>query len=329
MIVHQDGYVKFIRERVGHELIYLVYAVGIVRNDAGEILVQRRYDFDWWDLVGGAKELDESISECMIREAREESGLEIEIERLVGIYTHPNYTIQYPHGDRVQPWAVCFLCRAVGGEIRPDGKETLSAEFKPLEELLPHPHEIFDDLLRHTFFSPNGDLNLEPPHARPDASPFFPVLREHIKKDPIILPGAIALIRDEAGRILMTKRRYWGIWDFPSGFSDLGETVTQTAVREVLEETGLHVTPTRLLGVYSEPNLMYGRYPNGDEIYGVGALLECRVDGGTLHPDGEEIAAAAFLSPDEIRRRNGDRMWVQTRQILDDVENLNNQPFTR
>jgi ADP-ribose pyrophosphatase YjhB (NUDIX family) len=329
LTVHQDGYVKFIRERVGHELIYLVYSVGIVRDDAGHILVQRRYEFDWWDLVGGAKELDETISQCMIREAREESGLDIEIERLVGIYTHPDYTIQYPHGDRVQPWAVCFLCRAVGGEIRPDGKETLSAQFKPLDDLLPHPHQIFDDLLRDAFFSPNGGVKVEPPIILPDAKPFFPVLREHIKREPIILPGAIALIRDEAGRILVTKRSAFDSWDLPSGFSDLGETVTQTTVREVLEETGLHVTLTRILGVYSDPALMYGRYPNGDEVYGVGALMECRVDGGSLRADGTENVAAEFLSPDEIRRRNGEKMRPLTHQLLNDIEHLGDQPFIR
>jgi 8-oxo-dGTP pyrophosphatase MutT (NUDIX family) len=198
-----------------------------------------------------------------------------------------------------------------------------------LDDLLPHPHQIFDDLLHDAFFLPNGDVKVEPPITLPDAKPFFPVLREHIKQKPIILPGAIALIRDEASRILVTKRRAFDSWDLPSGFSDLGETVTQTAIREVLEETSLHVTPTRILGVYSDPALMYGRYPNGDEVYSVGALMECHVDGGTLRADGNENLVAAFLSPDEIRRHNGEKMRPLTHQLLDDLENPGDEPFIR
>jgi len=331
-IVHQDGYIRYIRQQVGHELIYLVYTTGIILNQDGHILVQRRYEFDWWDLVGGAKEINETISACIIREAYEECGLHIKIERLVGVYSHPQYTMQYPHGDRVQPWSVCFVCRVVGGVITPDGKETLSAQFKPLAEILPHPHPIFDRMLRDAFPDgntqhPTSQMMMESAFAQEDVQPFFPVLRRYIPHAPIILPGALMLVRDDAGKILVTKRSAFDVWDLPGGFSDLGENATHTALREVREETGLLVEPLRALGVYSDPTLMYAQYPNGDQVYGVGLWLEGRVVGGSLHADGVETSAVAFMDAATLRAQPNLRPI--TRQLLEDIEHLDQQPFLR
>lgn len=327
MVVHQDGYIKWIRAHVGHELIYLVYSVGIILDEDDRILVQRRYEFDWWDLVGGAKEINESISQCMLREAREECGLEVKIERLVGVYSHPRYTVRYPHGDWVQPWAVCFVCRAVGGAIKPDGKETLSAEFKTLDELLPHPHAIFDRILHDAFLSDHRGMIMEESFVNGNPQPFFPILRRSIAHEPIILPGAIILVRDDEGKILVTRRKGFDSWDLPGGFSDLGETVTYTAIREMREETGLEFEPLRPLGVYSDPSLMRGEYPNGDVIYGVGLLFEGRAIGGELRADGHETSAVAFLSPADIRAQP--TLRPLTRQILTDIENMAEHPFIR
>jgi ADP-ribose pyrophosphatase YjhB (NUDIX family) len=327
LLVHQDGYIKYIRQRVGHQLIYLVYAVGVIFDPEGRVLVQRRYEFDWWDLVGGAKEIHETISQCMLREAREECGVEIQIERLLGVYSHPDYIIRYPHGDQVQPWAVAFVCRLTGGEVLPDGKETLSVEFKFLDELLPHPNPIFDRILRDVKQSQTGGMVLEEPFTTGNTQPYFPILRKVIPRDPIILPGAVALVRDEQGHILVVKRREFPVWDLPGGFSDLGETATHTAIREVQEETGLEIELVRTLGVYSDPAMMYGRYSNGDQVYGVGLLVEGRVSGGHLRTDGDEIAAVGFLSAEAILAQPDLRPL--TRHILLDIANPDQAPFIR
>ena len=72
---HVDGYVKWIRQHVGPQLIYLVYATALVFDEAERILVQRRYDFDWLGLPGGLLELGESLRDCAIREGtRDRSG---------------------------------------------------------------------------------------------------------------------------------------------------------------------------------------------------------------------------------------------------------------
>ena len=63
--------------------------------------------------------------------------------------------------------------------------------------------------------------------------------------------GAAAIITDERGHVLMVKHSYGPLnWEIPGGAADGDETVADTAVREVREETGLEVTAERLTGMY-------------------------------------------------------------------------------
>ncbi len=82
-----DGYVKWVRDHVGHQLIYLVYTTALVFDDAGRFLVQRRYDFDWLGLPGGALEVGEGLRAGAEREVLEETGLQVAIDRVVGVFT--------------------------------------------------------------------------------------------------------------------------------------------------------------------------------------------------------------------------------------------------
>jgi 8-oxo-dGTP pyrophosphatase MutT (NUDIX family) len=68
-----------------------------------------------------------------------------------------------------------------------------------------------------------------------------------------LVPAAGVLAVDQAGRLLLQRRRDTGQWAIPMGKQELGETVAQCAVRETLEETGVAVEVTGLLGIYSDP----------------------------------------------------------------------------
>ena len=68
-----------------------------------------------------------------------------------------------------------------------------------------------------------------------------------------IRPSTNGAIFNEKGEILLQRRADNGYWGLPGGKVDIGESVEQGAIREVLEETGLHVTIKRLIGVYSDP----------------------------------------------------------------------------
>ncbi|MFC1961097.1 NUDIX domain-containing protein, partial [Chloroflexota bacterium] len=143
-----DGYVKWLREQVGSQLIYLVYGVAVIFDEQGRVLVQSRYDFDWLSVPGGVMELGESLAETARREVYEETGIQAEIKGLVGIVTDPQYNLLYPNGDKVQQWTAVFWGEAVGGSLLPDGGETLDTFFIESAEFLQNTHPCNREYLR-------------------------------------------------------------------------------------------------------------------------------------------------------------------------------------
>ncbi len=124
-------------------------------------------------------------------------------------------------------------------------------------------------------------------------------LREKIGRDLLLVPTAGAVIYDDAGRVLLAHHLGSGVWSFPGGIVEPLEAPADAAVREVWEETGLSVRPSRLVGVYGGKEFRTA-YPNGDEICYVLTLFECRIVSGELRPDAEEIDAAEYVSLDRI-----------------------------
>jgi len=116
-------------------------ASAIVLDDAGRILLHKRTDNGYWSIPGGAMEPGESIAETIVREVREETGVEAQVERLLGVYSNPRHVSVYDDGEVRQQFSVCFLCRAVGGELT-TSKESSEVRFFDLaqiEELSIHP----------------------------------------------------------------------------------------------------------------------------------------------------------------------------------------------
>jgi len=132
-------YIRWLRERIGPEPVWLVYATALIVDEAGRILLQRRADFEAWGLPGGVMEPGESLLQALHREVREETGLSIRVERLIGLYTSPEFIVCYPNGDVVHPVTACFLARPVEGALRPDGRESLALDWVSLAELPPFP----------------------------------------------------------------------------------------------------------------------------------------------------------------------------------------------
>jgi 8-oxo-dGTP pyrophosphatase MutT (NUDIX family) len=99
-----------------------------------------------------------------------------------------------------------------------------------------------------------------------------------------------AVIFDRRGRVLLQRRADSGQWGLPGGSLEIGESLHQAVAREVREETGLTVSPGRLIGVYSRPELQVVRYPNGMSWHYVNVCFECRVCGGRLSVSDETLA---------------------------------------
>jgi ADP-ribose pyrophosphatase YjhB (NUDIX family) len=95
----------------------VVGVTAVVRNVAGDILLQRRTDNNLWALPGGAQDIGESVAETVVREVHEETGIEVEVAGLVGIYSNPHHVVEFSDGEVRQQFSICFHARPVGGEL--------------------------------------------------------------------------------------------------------------------------------------------------------------------------------------------------------------------
>jgi mutator protein MutT len=91
----------------------------VLINEANQVLLHRRADNGAWALPGGRMEIGESIEQCAVREMFEETGIEVKIKRLVGVYSDPqNYCIlRYPNGYTVHYLIVVFEVEQTGGSL--------------------------------------------------------------------------------------------------------------------------------------------------------------------------------------------------------------------
>jgi 8-oxo-dGTP pyrophosphatase MutT (NUDIX family) len=92
-------------------------ASAIVTDDEGRILLHRRRDNEMWALPGGVMELGESLAGCVLREVREETGLDVQTVGIVGIYSDPKHVFAYDDGEVRQEFSVCFECRILSGAV--------------------------------------------------------------------------------------------------------------------------------------------------------------------------------------------------------------------
>ena len=132
---HPEGLIRWLRAKVGTAPLLMPCACAVVRDERGRILLHRRGDTDLWGLPAGGMELGERIDRTCAREVFEETGLRVRPQRLSGFYTGPEQRSTYPNGDQVWLAVACFDCEVEGGELRPDGIESLEVGFFELEAL--------------------------------------------------------------------------------------------------------------------------------------------------------------------------------------------------
>lgn len=113
-----------------------------------------------------------------------------------------------------------------------------------------------------------------------------------------IVPAASAVVTDQDGRILLQRRADSGLYALPGGMMDLGESLPQTAVREVREESGLDVEITGLVGTYTDP-LHVIAYSDGEVRQQFNICFAARVIGGNLRIS-DESTDLRFVAPEDI-----------------------------
>ena len=142
-------YVTELRECVGDRLLLLPGVAAVIRDDAGRVLLQRRTDDGQWGLPGGAVDPGESPAEAIVREAREETGLEIAVERIVGVFGGRRYRMRYPNGEEAEYTTIVFACRVSGGTLHAQPDESAALRFVSEDALPPLKEEWEPRVIRH------------------------------------------------------------------------------------------------------------------------------------------------------------------------------------
>ena len=130
-------------------------------------------------------------------------------------------------------------------------------------------------------------------------SDYVRALRAKIGATVLELPSVSVLTFDERDRVLLLRHVEGNDWTTPGGMVEPYETPADAAVREMWEETGLHVGLTRIVGVFGG-ELCATTYANGDKVAWVSTVFVADVVGGVLKPDGEEILEARHFARHEI-----------------------------
>ena len=139
-------------KRIGKEGTLRVGASALIYNEARKrILMTQRADNSRWCLPGGGMDPGESAAETCVREVMEESGLEVKVTKLVGIYTSPDIIIEYSDGNKIQPVIFSFEVEIIGGELGLSN-ETIDfgwytvAEIEAMDTLKHHLTRIHDSV---------------------------------------------------------------------------------------------------------------------------------------------------------------------------------------
>jgi ADP-ribose pyrophosphatase YjhB (NUDIX family) len=124
-------------------------------------------------------------------------------------------------------------------------------------------------------------------------------LRAKIGTTVLEIPTVSVLTFDAQRRVLLVRHAEGNDWTTPGGMIEPYEIPTDAAVREMWEETGLHVRLTRIVGVFGGP-LCASTYANGDRVAWVSTVFAAEVVGGDLRPDGVETLETRYFAHADV-----------------------------
>ena len=153
-------YIRKLRDKIGHDPVLIPAVSGIIVDKEGRVLLHRSSDDGKWYTIGGAIEPGEHPADAVVREVREETGLEVVPLRVIAVQSSP--LITYPNGDQIHYVGIAFLCRVVGGTLHVADDESLELRYfapDPFPELPSNQLQLLHYALggRETaFFEPPG-----------------------------------------------------------------------------------------------------------------------------------------------------------------------------
>ncbi|WP_077603536.1 NUDIX hydrolase [Oceanobacillus sojae] len=144
-------------------------------------------------------------------------------------------------------------------------------------------------------------------------------LRKLVGTRPLILPGSVVIMLNNDNQILL-QHRHDGGWGVPGGLMELGESLEDTARREVKEEIGLTIGALKLLDVFSGPDY-YFKVSNGDELYSVTAVYLTNDIQGEMNIDKHESIDFRYFHTDDLP----DTLTFEAKNYMKPYLNLKNK----
>ncbi|MEU3649280.1 NUDIX domain-containing protein [Lentzea sp. NPDC034063] len=112
-----------------------------IQDEVGRVLMIRRADNDKYAIPGGQQEAGETLTQAAIRETKEETGIDIEVTELIGLYSNPHHIIEYDDGEVRQEFSICFRGSPKQGDLKTsnESKEVAWINLDELDALNIHP----------------------------------------------------------------------------------------------------------------------------------------------------------------------------------------------
>lgn len=232
-----------------------VSANAVAVNKSGEILLILRDDLRMWSIPGGMSDGGETPAETVVREVYEETGMQVDPLRLVGLQfwpLHPRGTLEFN-----------FFCKVVGGQLTPSPESPQVGFFLPdhLPELMlrvPHRQDLIVKALSHRAEPPGWQTNhiswlLQMGHfllvnlfyrfknwqRQRQGNPYLP--------PPLWQVEVCLVFQDEQDRVLWFKSAADSVWRLPGGQGQKREAPWDTVAREVSQKLGVRVALTALI----------------------------------------------------------------------------------
>jgi len=119
----------------------VVAVTAFIQDDTARLLMIRRTDNDLYAIPGGAQEIGETVSQTVVREVREETGITVNVTGLIGVYSDPKHLIAFADGEVRQEFSLCFRAKPLEGkpQTSSESKEVLWVEPEKLDDLSIHP----------------------------------------------------------------------------------------------------------------------------------------------------------------------------------------------
>ncbi|PLR66294.1 MULTISPECIES: NUDIX hydrolase [Bacillaceae] len=152
---------------------------------------------------------------------------------------------------------------------------------------------------------------------------YITYLRSMVGHEKVIMVASGVFVFDKEGRLLLQLRSDNNEWGHPGGFMEIGETVEDTARREVFEETGLELEEMNFFGIYS--GVKHERVlANGDQFALVKIMFTCTDFKGELNQNNSESLQLKFFPLENLPA-----IWNEQKMVFDDLLSNRKEYYVR